>query len=62
MHGDQDPLVPFHQSQLLHEALTAAGEEVTFRPVVGAGHGGEGFRTPAVLQQVADFFTTHLRQ
>ena len=62
MHGDQDPLVPFHQSQLLHEALTAAGEEVAFRPVVGAGHGGEGFRTPAVLQQVADFFTTHLRQ
>lgn len=61
MHGDQDPLVPFHQSQLLDEALTAAEVAVTFTPVVGAGHGGEGFGKPVVLQQVVDFFTYHLK-
>jgi acetyl esterase/lipase len=61
MHGAQDPLVPFHQSQLLAQALTAAGVPVTFMPVIGAGHGGEGFRQPALLQQVVEFFTYHLK-
>jgi dipeptidyl aminopeptidase/acylaminoacyl peptidase len=60
MHGDQDPIVPFHQSQVLYEALQAAGSEVSFQPVTGAGHGGEGFRDSAVLQTVVDFFTRHL--
>lgn len=60
MHGDQDPLVPFHQSVLLHDALQAAGANVTFVPVVGAGHGGEGFRETAVLQTVLAFFQQHL--
>jgi fermentation-respiration switch protein FrsA (DUF1100 family) len=61
MHGDQDPLVPFHQSQLLYEALAAAGVDVTFRPVAGAGHGDEGFRDEALLQQVLAFFSQHLK-
>lgn len=62
MHGDQDPLVPFHQSVLLHEALQAAGANVTFVPLAGAGHGGEGFRKTAVLQTVLGFFQQHLEK
>lgn len=40
MHGTEDRLVPFHQSELLRDAL--AGEDVTFVPVRGAGHGFPG--------------------
>jgi dipeptidyl aminopeptidase/acylaminoacyl peptidase len=61
MHGDQDPLVPFHQSQLLYKALEAAGVAVTFRPVTGAGHGGAAFENEDLLQQVLVFFSQHLK-
>lgn len=61
MHGDRDPLVPFNQSELLHEALKKAGVEVAFHPVRGAGHGGPGFNTPEVREQVESFFDRHLR-
>ena len=61
MHGDRDPLVPFHQSQLLVEALEMVGENVTFYPVLGAGHGGGAFQDEDLLEQVVAFFNTHLR-
>lgn len=38
LHGDADQLVPQNQSQLLYRALAAAGNEVTFVAVSGAGH------------------------
>jgi acetyl esterase/lipase len=38
-HGDQDPLVPHHQSELLAAALKQAGVPVMFYMVKGAGHG-----------------------
>jgi acetyl esterase/lipase len=38
-HGDQDPLVPHHQSELLEAALKRAGVPVVFYTVKGAGHG-----------------------
>jgi dipeptidyl aminopeptidase/acylaminoacyl peptidase len=62
MHGDRDNLVPIHQSELLTQALKRAGVEVTFVRVQGAGHGGPGFATPEVMQQVIDFFDRHLKQ
>jgi dipeptidyl aminopeptidase/acylaminoacyl peptidase len=62
MHGDQDPLVPFHQSQLLFEALKTAGQNVTFQPILGAGHGGAEFRDEALLQQVLAFFNNYLKE
>ena len=43
VHGDQDPLVPIQQSQLLADALDKAGVAVTFHTVQGGGH---GFRDP----------------
>jgi acetyl esterase/lipase len=58
VHGDQDPLVPYHQSQLLDAALRAAGVPVTFYTVTGAGHGR--FTDPAVPELTHAFLAEHL--
>jgi acetyl esterase/lipase len=58
-HGDQDPLVPHHQSELLEAALKKAGVPVTFYTVKGAGHGG--FRDPKVAELTQAFLATHLK-
>lgn len=60
VHGDRDPLVPYHQSELLAAALTAAGVPVTFYTVTGAGHGQ--FTDPAVPALTAAFLAKHLRR
>jgi acetyl esterase/lipase len=59
VHGDRDPLVPYHQSTLLVAALEAAGVPVTFYTVVGAGHGG--FDDPQISSLVHAFLATHLK-
>jgi acetyl esterase/lipase len=53
VHGDLDPLVPHHQSELLVAALKKAGVPVTFYTVVGAGHGG--FTDPRVPEMTRAF-------
>jgi acetyl esterase/lipase len=58
-HGDQDPLVPHHQSVLLEAALKKAGVPVTFYTVKGAGHGG--FKDPKVPEKTRDFLAAHLQ-
>ena len=58
-HGDQDPLVPHHQSELLEAALRKAGVPVTFYTVKGAGHGG--FRDPKVPELTRAFLATCLK-
>ncbi|HRR55443.1 MAG TPA: alpha/beta hydrolase [Acidobacteriota bacterium] len=58
VHGDSDPLVPHHQSELLAAALEAAGVPVTFYTVKGAGHGG--FRDPTVAALVEEFLARYL--
>ena len=58
MHGDQDRLVPIHQSELLHKALMKTGVEAGFRRVKGAGH---GFGGPENQQLVRAFFSRHLK-
>jgi acetyl esterase/lipase len=62
MHGDKDPTVPFSQSELLVEALKAAGVEVTFHPVKGAGHGGREFSSEENRKLVEEFFGKHLKK
>src|SRR5207244_12954726 len=42
IHGDQDPLVPVHQAQLLHDALKEKGVEVKLHIMKGDGHGVGG--------------------
>jgi len=56
VHGDADPLVPFHQSRLLESALKAAGVPVTFYTVKGGGHGR--FTDPEVPRLVRRFLAT----
>jgi len=57
-HGTADPLVPFHQSQLLDAALRNAGLKPVFIHVVGAGH---GFGEAEFTTRVRTFFDKHLR-
>jgi acetyl esterase/lipase len=53
VHGDHDPLVPHHQSVLLHAALRRAGVPVQFYTVPGGGHGG--FTDPRVSELTEAF-------
>ena len=59
VHGDKDPFVPHHQSELLEAALKKTGVPVTFYTVKGAGHGG--FRDPNVPELTKKFFDDHLK-
>ncbi len=58
-HGDADPLVPHHQSELLEAALKKAGVAVMFYTVKGAGHGR--FNDPKVPEMTREFLTKHLK-
>ncbi len=40
VHGDNDPLVPYHQAVALHEALTHAGVPNQLLTIPGGKHGG----------------------
>ena len=58
IHGDRDPLVPYHQSTLLVDALKQAGVPVIFRTVEGGGHGG--FTDADLPDLVRTFLARHL--
>jgi acetyl esterase/lipase len=59
VHGDMDPLVPHHQSELLEAALKKADVPVSFYTVKGAGHGG--FKDPNVPKLTKEFFAKYLK-
>jgi acetyl esterase/lipase len=58
VHGDADPLVPWQQSQLLHDALRKAGVDSTLEIMPGEGH---GFKSAVPNQKAIEFFRRHLR-
>lgn len=58
IHGKDDPVVPFNQSELLAAALKKADVEAVLVPVTGGGHGG--FNSPEVLERMMAFFDKHL--
>ena len=60
MHGDQDNVVPITESERLAAALEAAGVEVTFHRIAGAGHGGREFSSEENLKRIEGFFARHL--
>ena len=60
VHGDQDPLVPPNQSELLEAALKKAGVPIKFTILPGAGHGGPQFGMPEMRNEIAAFFAKHL--
>ena len=53
VHGDQDRLVPWHQSKLLAQALETAGVEYHFHTAKGFGH---GFRRDQGIAEMVDRF------
>ncbi|MBU6950699.1 alpha/beta hydrolase [Hahella sp. HN01] len=59
VHGDADPIVPHHQSQLLEAALKAAEVPVSFYTVKGGQHGR--FNDAKVVELTKAFFTKHLK-
>jgi acetyl esterase/lipase len=59
IHGDQDPLVPHHQSELLFATLQQHGVPVRFHTIKGAGH-GQGFGGKEIAEMIAAFFDHHL--
>jgi acetyl esterase/lipase len=61
VHGEEDPLVPCHQSELLYEALKRARRDVTFYKIAGAGHGSAEFNTEMMRAAVKAFFDKHLK-
>jgi acetyl esterase/lipase len=60
VHGDQDPVVPYHQSVLLETALKEAGVPVIFYTVKGAGHGN--FQDPNVPKLTREFIEKYLQK
>jgi acetyl esterase/lipase len=61
VHGDKDPTVPHHQSELLFDALKKAGISAHFHTIKGEGHGGPGFNSRDVTEMVSAFFERHLK-
>ncbi|GGS76495.1 alpha/beta hydrolase family protein [Streptomyces cinerochromogenes] len=61
VHGREDQVVPYSQSEALARALTAAGGEVTLRPVEGADHVFLGSpEVPAVVAESVGFLRRRL--
>ena len=57
VHGTDDPLVPFHQSQIYHAALKKAGVESALITVQAGGHSAP---RPVDAGQVRTFLERHL--
>jgi acetyl esterase/lipase len=60
VHGDADPVVPYHQSELLFEALKKAGGNVHLHRIIGAEH-GKGFGGKEITERVTAFFDSWLK-
>jgi acetyl esterase len=63
MHGDQDMLVPPHQSELLLDAFRKAGVSASLYVVKGGGHGLRGGEESPdeLFEMVAEFFDRQFR-
>jgi acetyl esterase/lipase len=61
MHGDNDTLVSPNQTEILHDALLTKGVDSTRYVVKGAGHGGEHWAQPKVVNLMIDFLDEKLK-
>jgi acetyl esterase/lipase len=57
-HGTADPVVPASQSELLYDALTAAGVRADLYLVEGALHASPEFFQPEIQQRILAFLKT----
>lgn len=62
VHGGEDDLVPASQSQLMHDALQAAGIESELRLLPEAGHGNSVLAREDVQAWVNAFLDRHLKR
>lgn len=60
VHGTADPVVPPAQSQLLTDALTAAGVPADLTYLDGAGYAGPRFSDPQTVELVLGFLSQNL--
>jgi len=60
LHGTDDATVPFEQSELLYEALTAKKIDARLTALKGEGHAGSQFFQKPVWDMMADFFKEKL--
>ncbi len=60
IHGDEDPLVPLQQSELIKDKLKKTNVESKLVVKKGAGHGWAGLEKDLV--QFADWFDQHLKK
>jgi dipeptidyl aminopeptidase/acylaminoacyl peptidase len=61
VHGDEDPLVPLGQSEILAEALKKAKVECELVVLKGAKHGGKEFDTADQFKKTLAFLDKHLK-
>lgn len=60
LHGTDDTLVPFNQSELFYETLTAQKIDVRLVGLKGEGHAGPQFFQRPVWNMIAEFFREKL--
>lgn len=67
MHGDMDPVVPYTQSQILHDRLLAGGVSSVYVQVHNGGHGFNAIGGPidppyaTIAKTILGFFDEYLR-
>jgi len=67
IHGEEDSLVPFEQSQMFYDALLAAGVDATLIPVENAGHAFKAVEKSStspnnreIIDLMSDWLVEHL--
>ena len=61
LHGTADELVPYHESELLYEALTNCGAKADLYLVEGANHADHHFIQESTKELILDFFDKNLK-
>jgi len=61
LHGTEDEMIPYDQSELLYDALCAKGVEANLYLVEGAKHCSLEFSQPQIQRLILDFLDKHMK-